>query len=903
MHSSRFPRARRAVAFAAAAVGLALAAGPASAAQFFDGGATPSAGATLSNVPVAPGVTATSMSVSTSDGSGVTGSAQLQLGTAGMTISATFAYTDEANWSFSARPGNLPAYSPSAMPSLSLDPNQVSGTIAKASGTTKWSLSGPGFSWSPASGYSLGVSSISISNTCPFQSGGADDAAKCSDAPAPIYIGVAGAALNGGPGLTGGFTTDAKWMRFDGAQAGDVKAGPVTVSKSQVAIWRGHRADAYDPDMRMPDLSALSGGVNIEYCGNFTLAPAKASNGCARMTPQGIALGQDGDGVKSGPLSLAGVAWTNLKAGGALPALPTVDFRGIAVALVTDARTVSATMSMNPKMSAALKSPPITFTLAGRIAKDGSNLTLSGSAPTNIVFGRASMQTTVSELSATIRIPKDKKWSMSGSATATSTVGGVGGIALKMTMTADPTGMRIQGVSESAASQGGTTTSNGTTVVKAPADPKTAKYIWDNAYGIVGLHLYDLRTSIAVDSKTKKVSVGVQTTSYVDPSKFQGLMTGTDWIPSSGNRINASATNPCVLLGFDATGTNAGLRVKGGLFTAKKFSIGMATNGCTVGDVTLPVGFMGVTFAGELGDTEFEIALAKDAQGYQGGVQLKNFTLGGVKYPSAMLKVVNRAGTSQVFLDGEMTTEVGDFTLTSELSQSGKAVRVALEVTGADLDMGSKEFDLKEFGFKTSYDVPEKGCATFGGAIRGTGVLKGNTYALQEASIAFSCDKLTKFVFAMSISHKEKFSAQTKTAKLLIMWKDTTGTTESWSGYMSGDDFRGEKQDITFSKGFIGSVNLSSTREFNKKLAGKRMKRTVENGIFLTVAVYQVPGKSNWYTKIGGGGYFDADRISGVIGCVFTTDTSSGGTDMECGGKLRVNPSWAGVYRFEWGEL
>lgn len=902
MVPSRFRHVVRGAIVAGSALGMALAAGPASAAGFFDGGATPSAGASLTNVQVAPGVTATSMSVTTSDGSGVTGSAQLQLGSSGMTISATFSYADEANWSFSAQPGNLPPYSPGAMPSLTLDPNAVSGTIAKAAGATKWSLTGPGFTWSPTGGYSLGVSSISISNTCPFQAGGTDDAAKCSDQPNPVYIGVAGAALNGGTGLTGGFTTDAKWMRFDGGRAGDVKAGPVTVANSQVAIWRGHRADAYDPEMRMPDLSALSGGVNIEYCGNFTLAPAKATNGCARMTPQGVALGQDGNGVASGPLSLAGVAWTNIKPGGALPTLPSVSFRGIAVALLTDARTVSATMSMNPKVAAALKSPPITFTLAGQVAKDGSGLTLSGSAPTKFTFGRASMQTTVSELTATIRIPKDKKWSMSGSATATSTVGGVSGVALKMSMTADATGMKIQGVSESAAGQSGTTTtSSGTTVVKAPKDPKTADYIWKNAYGIVGLHLYDLRTSIAVDMKTRKVSVGVQTTSYVDPSKFPGLLTGTDWIPSSGNRINASQANPCVLFGFDATGTNAGLRVKGGMFTGKKFSLGAAPNGCTLGDVTLPKGFLGVSFAGELGDQEFEIALAKDAEGYQGGVRLTNLELGGVKYPSAMLKVVNRAGTSEVFLDGEMTTEVGDFTLTSELSKSGSAMRVALEVTGADLDMGSSEFDLKEFGFKTSYEIPEKGCASFGGAVRGEAVVKKNTYTLEEASIAFSCDKLTKFVFAVTISHKEKFSNQTKRAKLLITWKDTTGTTESWSGYMSGDDFRGEKQDITFSKGFIGAVNLSSTREFNKKLAGKRMKRTVENGIFLTLAVYQAPGKSSWTTKIGGGGYFDADRISGTIGCVFTTEAS--GTDMECGGRLRVNPSWAGVYRFEWGEL
>ena len=64
--------------------------------------------------------------------------------------------------------------------------------------------------------------------------------------------------------------------------------------------------------------------------------------------------------------------------------------------------------------------------------------------------------------------------------------------------------------------------------------------------------------------------------------------------------------------------------------------------------------------------------------------------------------------------------------------------------------------------------------------------------------------------------------------------------------------------------------------------------------------MYQTSTSNNWTTKIGAGGYFDADRVSGAIGCVFQITPDD---DFECGGQLRLDPSWAGVYHFEWGDL
>ena len=39
--------------------------------------------------------------------------------------------------------------------------------------------------------------------------------------------------------------------------------------------------------------------------------------------------------------------------------------------------------------------------------------------------------------------------------------------------------------------------------------------------------------------------------------------------------------------------------------------------------------------------------------------------------------------------------------------------------------------------------------------------------------------------------------------------------------------------------------------------------------------------------------------VSGAVGC----SMDPGGADFTCGGELRLNPSWAGVYHFNWGDL
>ena len=60
-----------------------------------------------------------------------------------------------------------------------------------------------------------------------------------------------------------------------------------------------------------------------------------------------------------------------------------------------------------------------------------------------------------------------------------------------------------------------------------------------------------------------------------------------------------------------------------------------------------------------------------------------------------------------------------------------------------------------------------------------------------------------------------------------------------------------------------------------------------------------VDPKNPSYFGIDFSGAFEADRVSGEIDC----SMNPGKEDFKCGGELRLNPSWAGVYHFNWGDM
>lgn len=312
-----------------------------------------------------------------------------------------------------------------------------------------------------------------------------------------------------------------------------------------------------------------------------------------------------------------------------------------------------------------------------------------------------------------------------------------------------------------------------------------------------------------------------------------------------------------------------------------------------------------------IGNATFDMTVTIDRTGLVASAIVQDMTIGGMELESASVVVSTADATADI--TATLTTEGGTFDAELDVVGPGPVrgtrspacsssflkntanckasptYSVTLTVDGADLAGSSNSFTLTSFGFTVTVDTMTYGCTFVDTAFRGSAKVGNNTYTLKNGEIAFCGDNLSKFVFAVEFSHFEPWSKVTKTADLTIAWTDIAGTFTTPS-----------RDKVNYASGFFGSVDLSAKREFSKKYRGKRFKRGVKIGLAFGVAVYQPTAGAQYTSVIGGGGYFDADRVSGAIGCKFQV---SPGTDMDCGGRLRLNPSWAGVYHYEWNDL
>jgi len=312
-----------------------------------------------------------------------------------------------------------------------------------------------------------------------------------------------------------------------------------------------------------------------------------------------------------------------------------------------------------------------------------------------------------------------------------------------------------------------------------------------------------------------------------------------------------------------------------------------------------------------IGDAELDMTVTVDQTGLVASAIVQDMTIGGMVLESASVAVSTADATADI--TATLTTEAGTFDAELDVIGPGPlrgkrspicsnkylktdprctaspTYRVDLTVDGADLAGSSGSFTVTSFGFSVTVDTMTYGCTYVDTAFRGSAKVGNNTYTLKNGELAFCGNNVSKFVFAFEVSHYEPWSKVTKTADLTVAWTDIPGT------YTTPAQDR-----VSYDNGFFGSVNLFATRTFSKKYSGRTFNRGVTVGIAFGVAVYQ-PTKGAQYTSvIGGGGYFDADRVSGAIGCKFQV---SPGTDMNCGGELRLNPSWAGVYHDRWDDL
>ncbi|MEI7438234.1 MAG: hypothetical protein WCK20_01005 [Thermoleophilia bacterium] len=287
-----------------------------------------------------------------------------------------------------------------------------------------------------------------------------------------------------------------------------------------------------------------------------------------------------------------------------------------------------------------------------------------------------------------------------------------------------------------------------------------------------------------------------------------------------------------------------------------------------------------------IGESKVDINLSIVPGGFEGTTEMTDLVLGGTTYPRIKLSVSSLSHA--VRLEGTMKSDEGTFTIDGHLT--GK--EMALEITGADLAFKTASFEITAFRVTTKYEVPETGCSTISGGIGGTLVMKKTTYTLHDASMKLVCGKMTEFKLAIDIEH-EASPTEIYTGRLYLALDGDGGTfTELTQGH-NGNGYQLASTDKQFGKALLGTLDMSKTRRISKHVQGRTFERHMTIGMVFGLSIYTNPGGSTYYGYIGAGGYFHADRLSGGFGCSYGSEHS----DFSCLGTVRINPSWAGVYR------
>jgi hypothetical protein len=187
----------------------------------------------------------------------------------------------------------------------------------------------------------------------------------------------------------------------------------------------------------------------------------------------------------------------------------------------------------------------------------------------------------------------------------------------------------------------------------------------------------------------------------------------------------------------------------------------------------------------------------------------------------------------------------------------------------------SGTIDLKVFTFNTSSDIPlQGGCASFNTAAQGQLTVGSRDYTLEGAQFNVNCNGIQKLYLKVLYEHKVK-----------------------WNGVNAKAYFELDYPKVINKKSYLyGDVGFSYKRYFSKKYGIRTFSRHVRVAFDMSLTLD--PGN-----PAGAGfsfeGDFDADRVSGAIGC----SMDPGGADFTCGGRLRLNPSWAGIYHHNWGDM
>ncbi len=270
-------------------------------------------------------------------------------------------------------------------------------------------------------------------------------------------------------------------------------------------------------------------------------------------------------------------------------------------------------------------------------------------------------------------------------------------------------------------------------------------YLWDDAFGIPGAHLWSMTAQVAIING--RPALGLGATVYFDPTKASGVMTGTDWL--KGDLVaNISTAEPCFQFGFDATGTNARVAVDGGVFSTSRFQLSFAPRGCTVGDYVIAPGSI-LAFDATLGDASlhFDLETGRDDNGiptFYTDMRVQNLKLAGTTYNDMELIIDISAAGSEVSFNGDFTLPMGSMVGDFELTVNSNLLHMAGSVTLSDWKMVGGSFDIKSFNYNMSMDIPfgSGSCATFSAGISGNMSMGSKSYIF-DGNMTLDCGRLT----------------------------------------------------------------------------------------------------------------------------------------------------------------
>jgi hypothetical protein len=836
----------------------------------------------------------------------VSGTAVVSFADGAFTLDTTMVYADAQNWTLTAGAGASPVWSPSGVPSLTIDPSTFTGTVSMSGGAIAYDLTGGTHTWQIANGATY-VSTLVFSSNCPLE------ASKCAGGVAGPFLSMNGKlTMSGLPNpvsLEGAMTMNASWMRFDGA-AGDLKFSGTGVTNTALTIWKGPRGDSYDKNMDLPSLAKLNNGVDVEFCGGFTLTIPEgsnaATNGCVRWSPNGVVIGQVGvDITASGNMpstgtpgdataDVKGAAWTDI-AQASLNQLPSKDvvMAGVHVALRADTIVLAGKASLPGVAADALNinlrgATSLVFNVTGQVSANG--FSLSAAVPTSIAIGSEPFRTNIAEITATIAVERGAGVSFGVGTIGKATAGYAPNTRDLATSVQLVAATKPQlGMSLSVNARGTPASADagrdGLTASTRLSDPGKAQYVWPDQFGIRGMNLWNLTVEISYQNGSP--ALGYTSTTYLDP---KGATTGSviqcastcgpgDWMVGTLG-INVSYTNPCLAYGFTSASGNSGFAIDGGVMRTTSFMVGVAPDGCSIQSGTtqqsLPVGFFGFKFAAAFGDATVEVATAVSVDGFAFRSNISNLVLAGMRYRTVELDVTINDKGSEVFFQADMDSGMGSMNVKSDFVTTSTGMRQSLDASLTNWAWGKNgTVMLPRFHFSTSAEIPfTGGCASFTSAADGTLVVGSRTLALETAEISVNCNGVQKLLLSVYYAHTAKWNGISSTAHLKLEYPKLLGGT----------------------KYLRGQVEYGYKRHFSKKYEGRTFSKDVSVAIAFALTVNPLRPADSGFAFSGA---FDADRVSGEVGC----SMDPGGADFTCGGKLRLNPSWAGVYHFDWGSL